>query len=213
MPKYQKSSHLELERSSELTCHGDDKSENRSARCTESVDSMAPRSDKFGRLLKAGISSIANIEGKTASVVEDDLGQVIGVAGYTIQRYKVGHLPPETRTVQILAEAGVRRGLLGRGWLEQFLRAARYPNPHELLNQLCPVHQPGHQLLPVHENLPAPTYSQFVMREQVFADIVDGLQQRAPVVLLVGFSGTGKTSVAREIAARCLDSDNTALRF
>ena len=41
---------------------------------------MPTRSDRFGRLLKAGISSIANCEGKTAPAIEDDLGQQIGVA-------------------------------------------------------------------------------------------------------------------------------------
>jgi tetratricopeptide (TPR) repeat protein len=173
---------------------------------------MARRNEIFGRLLKAGISSIANIEGKTAPRIEEELGRVVGVAGFTIQRYKAGYLPPETRTVQILAEACVRRGLLNRSWLEQYLRAAQYPNPQELLHQLCP-HVPEQQLPHVYENLPAPTYSQFVSREQLFAEILDGLQQRAAVVLVVGFSGTGKTSLAREIAARCLTSEDMALRF
>src|SRR5262245_26747908 len=63
------------------------------------------RSDTFGRLLKAGIGSIATCEGKTAPTVEDDLGQQIGVTAASIQRYKAGHLPPEPRTVQILADA------------------------------------------------------------------------------------------------------------
>src|SRR5689334_7987278 len=164
---------------------------------------MTRRDEKFGRLLKAGISSIDSIEGKTAPRVEEDLGQVIGVVGYTIQRYKAGYLPPEMRTVQILAEACVRRGFLYRTWLEQFLRAAHFPNPEELLNQLCPVHPSTSQQPRVYENLPAPTYSQFVMRDQVVADVVDGLQQRGPLVCIIGFGGTGKTSLAREIAMRC----------
>jgi hypothetical protein len=100
---------------------------------------MTRRSETFGRLLKAGISSIANCEGKTAPVVEDELGQQIGVAGHTIQRYKAGHMPPDMRTVQILAEACVQRGLLGRVWLERFLHTAQYPSAKHLLDRLCPV--------------------------------------------------------------------------
>ena len=43
---------------------------------------MTTRSKFFGRLLKAGISSIAYCEDKTAPVVEDDIGQQIGLAGW-----------------------------------------------------------------------------------------------------------------------------------
>jgi hypothetical protein len=75
---------------------------------------MTNRSESFGRLLKAGIGSIASCEGKTAPVIEEELGRAIGVAAHTIQRYKAGHLPPEARTVEILAEACVRRGLMSR---------------------------------------------------------------------------------------------------
>ena len=47
---------------------------------------MKNRNEAFGRLLKAGIASISNCEGKTAAVIEDDLGQAIGVSADTIQR-------------------------------------------------------------------------------------------------------------------------------
>jgi len=42
------------------------------------------RSETFGRLLKAGISSIANCEGKINPIVEEELGQQIGVAAASI---------------------------------------------------------------------------------------------------------------------------------
>jgi tetratricopeptide (TPR) repeat protein len=165
---------------------------------------MTNRSETFGRLLKAGISSIVNCEGKKAPIIEDELGQLIGVSGDSIQRYKAGHLPPEPRTVQILAEAAIRRGFLGRAWLQRFLHAARYPFADKLLDQLCPIGPVRPRPPRVYENLPAPTYSQFVMREQAFAEVVDGLQQRSAVVLIVGLGGNGKTSLAREVAACCL---------
>jgi hypothetical protein len=174
---------------------------------------MANRSEQFGRLLKAGIGSIANCEGKTGPAVEEYLGEQIGVAGHTIQRYKAGHLPPEARTVEILAEACVRRGYLNREWLEAFLRAARYPTPDALLNRLCPagpVRPPSER---VYHNLPAPTYSQFVMRQQAYNDMLDGLAQRSPVVLIASLGGMGKTSLAREVAAACLGDSGAAMHF
>ena len=97
------------------------------------------RNDEFGRLLKAGLSSIALCEGKNQPALEDDLGRQIGVAASSIQRYKAGHIPPEPRTVEILAEAAVRRGFLSRDWLQRFLRAAGYPAPERLLDRLLPA--------------------------------------------------------------------------
>src|SRR5919199_3785022 len=100
---------------------------------------MSNRSETFGRLLKGAINSIAAYEGKTAPAVEDELGDQIGVAGSTIQRYKAGYLPSEPRVVQILAEAAVRRGYLSRAWLARFLQAARYPSPDALITQFADV--------------------------------------------------------------------------
>ncbi len=161
------------------------------------------RNETFGRLLKAGLSSIAACEGKTAPIVEDELGDQIGVAAASIQRYKAGHIPPDARPVAILAEAAVRRGHLDRAWLQAFLQAAAYPAPASLLDRLCPSSGPA-QPVRVYQNLPAPTYSRFILRPQVMSEVLDGLRQRSAVALIVSLGGMGKTSLARETAAGCL---------
>ncbi|NTU84898.1 MAG: AAA family ATPase [Chloroflexales bacterium] len=171
------------------------------------------RSEPFGRLLSGMVSSIAYYEGKTAAAVEEDLGVALGVAGKTVQRYKAGYLPPADEAVRLLAEAAVRRGFLGREWLQRFLHAARYPLAEQLLDELCPAPQVRPRPPRVYENLPAPTYSQFVMREQAFAEVTDGLGKRTAAVLIVGLGGNGKTSLAREVAAHCLRDDAAAPRF
>lgn len=171
------------------------------------------RSETFGRLLSGAINSIATYEGKTAPIIEEELGALAIVAGKTIQRYKAGYLPPEHETVKVLAEAAVQRGYLGREWLQRFLHAARYPFADKLLNQLCLIGPTRPRPPRVYENLPAPTYSQFVMRAQAFAEVVDGLQQRSAVVLIVGLGGNGKTSLAREVAARCLQAEDDTPHF
>jgi tetratricopeptide (TPR) repeat protein len=165
------------------------------------------RNDSFGRFLKAGIGSIAMCEGKTAPAIEDELGERIGVSAATIQRYKTGYMPRESRTIQLLAEAVVKRGYLNREWLQHFLGAARYPNPHPLLEQLCPVGPPHPRPARIYTNLPAPLYNQFVMRQQAYDEVLDGLQQRSAMVLIMSLGGMGKTSLAREIAAHCLRDD------
>jgi len=170
-------------------------------------------STDFGRLLKGAINSIATYEGKTAPIIEDELGAQIGLAGATIQRYKTGHLPPEARSVQILAEAAIKRGYLNREWLQRFLHAARYPAPEKLLDQLCPTGTVRERPQRVYENLPPPIYSQFVMRTQAFSEIIDGLNRRSAVVLVASLGGMGKTSLAREIAARCLQGSDDLPQF
>src|SRR6266498_2467107 len=162
------------------------------------------KSEAFGRLLKAGIGSIAYCEGKTAPVIEEDLGHQVGVAPASIQRYKAGHVPPDPHTVEKLAGACVKRGLMGREWLQQFLHAGRYPAPEMLIAKLISTGTARQNAPRAYENLPAPTYSQFVMRERAFAEVIDGLQQRSAAVLIVGLGGNGKTSLAREVADRCL---------
>jgi hypothetical protein len=82
---------------------------------------VSTQSETFGRLLRGAINAVAAYEGKTAPAIEAELGAQIGVTGASIQRYKGGAIPPEPRTVQILAEAAVRRGFLARAWLVRFL--------------------------------------------------------------------------------------------
>jgi len=171
------------------------------------------RNEAFGRLLSGAINSIATYEGKTAPIVEEELGALVIVAGKTIQRYKAGHLPPEHETVKVLAEAAIRRGFLGREWLQRFLHAARYPFADKLLNLLCPIGPARLRLPRVYENLPAPTYSQFVMRAQAFAEVIDGLSKRSAAVLIVGLGGNGKTSLAREVADACLKGSSDTAQF
>jgi predicted ATPase/class 3 adenylate cyclase len=111
----------------------------------------------FGRLLKGAINSIAAYEGKTAPAVEADLGAQIGVSGSAIQRYKTGYVPPEPRTVEILAEAAVRRGYLGRAWLERFLEAAGYLSPDALITRLTTASTPAPLAAGEHAALPSGT--------------------------------------------------------
>jgi LuxR family glucitol operon transcriptional activator len=178
----------------------------------------AKKHEAFGSLLSAAISYIAACEHKTTARVEEELGAVLGVAGKTVQRYKSGVLPPVDHAqdrIRLLAEAIVQRrvGSLGREWLERFLHAARYPAADSLLNELCPMHAVRPTPERVYQNLPAPTYDQFVMREQAFSEVVDGLGQRAAAMLIVGLGGNGKTSLAREVAAHCLQDGDAAPRF
>lgn len=173
---------------------------------------MSNRSETFGRLLKGAINSIATYEGKTAPVIEEELAEKVSLAGSAIQRYKAGYLPPEPRTIEIIAEAAVRRGFFSREWLQRFLHAARYHQADKLLDQLCPIGPARPRPPRVYQNLPAPTYSQFVERKEASAEVLEGLSKRSAAVIIVGLGGNGKTSLARETADYCLkDEEGQAL--
>ena len=174
---------------------------------------MTNRSDTFGRLLKGAINSIATYESKTAPIIEEELAAKVHLAGSAIQWYKAGYLPPDPHTVEIIAEAAVRRGYLNRDWLRHFLHAARYPNADRLIEQLCPSDPVRPRPPRVYQNLPPPTYSQFVMRKEAFAEVMNGLGRRSAAVVIMGLGGNGKTSLAREVAASCLKSDGSFPTF
>jgi hypothetical protein len=180
---------------------------------TSGRDTMSIRNETFGRMLRGAINSIAALEGKNVPIVEDELAEKVHLAGTAFQRYKTGHVPPDPHTIEIIAEAAVRRGFLSREWLQRFLHAARYPQADRLLDQLCPIGLARPRPPRVSHNLPAPTYSEFIMREGTFAETMDGLGKRSAAVIIVGLGGNGKTSLAREVADRCLKSENTELRF
>src|SRR5512137_1683765 len=97
------------------------------------------RSPEFGHLLTGAINSIAAYEAKTSAAIETELGEKLGVAPSTIQRYKAGQLPPESTMIECLASEAVRRGYLNREWLSRFLRAARYPAPSTIVERLFPT--------------------------------------------------------------------------
>src|SRR5687768_10909234 len=117
------------------------------------------RNETFGSLLSGAIKSIATYERKTTPTIDEELGAQIGVVGKTVERYRAGHLRPDDRAIEILAEAAVRRGCLNRDWLQRFLRAARYPFADKLIDELCPIGPARPRPPRVYENLPAPIYS------------------------------------------------------
>ncbi len=178
------------------------------------MPSVKPSVNKaFGRLLSMAVSGIALYEGKTMAAIEDELGAQAHVAGTTIQRYKAGHIPPEPLLIELLAEAGVTRGRLSQRWLEEFLAAAWYPAPTRISDRLFPPAQARPRPPRVCENLPAPTYNQFVRRAEAFAEVMDGLHQRSAAVVISGLGGNGKTSLVREVATHCLHASGDEPEF
>jgi len=166
---------------------------------------MGRKSQTFGNLFKAGVNSIATCEGKTAPIVEEELGKLIGVSGASIQKYKTGYVPSDVqKTLKVLAEQIVNRGYMNQSWVEHFLHAASHPSPDGIINELFSHVVKSNNNEVIYENLPTPPYEKFIMRHEAFAELCNGLKQRSAIVLLISLGGMGKTSLAREIASESI---------
>jgi hypothetical protein len=81
------------------------------------------------------------------------------------------------------------------------------------LDQLCPIGPARRRPPRVYQNLPAPTYSQFIEHKEASAEVLEGLSKRSAAVIIVGLGGNGKTSLARGIADYCLKSEHGQALF
>jgi tetratricopeptide (TPR) repeat protein len=167
----------------------------------------------FGRLLKMVVSSIAINEGKAAVSIEEELGGLMGVTGASIQRYKNGYIPPNPEMLEIFVKAGVSRAFLSKEWAASFLREGNHPDLVKVIHDLFGDDKESRQGRPSFNNLPAPSYSQFIERSVPFKEIVEGLGRRSAVVLLVSMGGFGKSSIAREIAEKALHGNEGVQQF
>lgn len=162
----------------------------------------------FGRLLKAGLNSIATIERRSGPEVDDEIGDLVGLAGTSIQRYRSGALPSDIRFTTVVAEACVSRGLMGRRWLELFLKEARFPHyeARALVARLFPEQSApaAHSPTP-RPSIPPPTYGRFIMRRAAYEAGLAGLAGELPLTAIVSMGGMGKSTLAQKIAHDCLE--------
>ncbi|MBX0330511.1 hypothetical protein K2Z83_22915 [Oscillochloris sp. ZM17-4] len=165
------------------------------------------RSETFGRLLKAGLNSIGTIEGKAGPTVDSEVGAEVSMAGTTLQRYRSGALPSDDKLTRTLARACVTRGLMGKRWLEQFLKAARFPHYEglALTAELFPeTAAPTRAAMP-RPNIPPPTYRRFIMRRAAYDAALAGLGSAIPLTIVVSMGGMGKSSLAQAVARDCTE--------
>jgi tetratricopeptide (TPR) repeat protein len=161
----------------------------------------AEHNELFGDLLKAGLYSAATLTKRTGAELDElEISPRIGLAPSSLQRFRGGDIPPP-KYVAVFADVGVRKGLMGKLWLERFLQAARYP-VHEaraLVAQYFP-NERGLTEQIIKPNLPVPLYSQFVMRSTAYQAVLAGLRSELAATIIVSLGGMGKTSLARAVA-------------
>ncbi len=169
---------------------------------------------EFKQLLKEGIDSVANRQGKKVRVVEEEIGEALYVSFHTVQRWKRGYVPNDMERLEFLVAYCQQYGRVDRVWAQRFLTQARHPAPVAVLDRLFPpTSEPaGKRELPrVHHNLP-PRYGEFIGREAEVARVLEWIEtSRWPLASIEGMGGIGKTSLAIEVAHRCLPGEQLAI--
>jgi LuxR family glucitol operon transcriptional activator len=171
---------------------------------------------EFKQLLKEGIDSVANRQGKKVSIVEEEIGQVLCVSPHTVQRWKRGYVPNDLQRLEFLTSYCQQHGRVDRSWGRRFLTQAGYPGPEAVLDRLfpagaSPTSAGDHELPRVCHNLP-PRYGEFIGREAEVARVLEWVEtSRWPLASIEGMGGIGKTSLAIEVAHRCLPGPQLAI--
>lgn len=157
-------------------------------------------SNEFGDLLTKGLKSIAALEKKDLTVLQQELGYDIGVSVWTIYKWRKGSsVPTDSRTIRLLASACVCRGRMDHSWLVQFLKPMAQEVKQNLIDELCPDASARPSIT---HNLPRRQHRKLIGREKELEDLKNFLspRHRVGVVCISGGGGVGKTALALEIA-------------
>ncbi|HML21166.1 MAG TPA: NB-ARC domain-containing protein [Aggregatilinea sp.] len=156
--------------------------------------------NEFGDLLTQGLKSIAALEKKDLTVLQQELGHEIGTSVWTIYKWRKGaSLPTDARTIRLLASACVTRGRMDYNWVTRFLKPVTHSITPDLIEELCPG---AASKSSVTHNLPRRQHRKLIGRETELEDLKAFLspRHRVGVVCISGGGGVGKTALALEIA-------------
>lgn len=177
---------------------------------------------EFADLLTAAVRRIKANTGKNLDVVEDELGYELGREGRSFILYlRRGNVPSETKDVEALARALLRRQGLNREACLRFLRSAGHPDPQAFVNATVPHANGDEPVAPSPLSRedeafvagpPVTRPHQFFGRERELKRIF-GWWKHAPMshVALIGPKRSGRTSLTHYLQ-RIHTTSATALR-
>lgn len=160
------------------------------------------RYSRLGELLSHLIKALALSNRMETGTVMCELAERTGYAEATVYRWRQGRLRPRDETLELLTRMGHDEAGLDRGWGESLLFAARYPEPHRLLDDIWGPDQ----VRDIPHNLPRRDYTEFVGRH---AELERLLKLLSPIrgthlISVDGIGGVGKTTLVLETAYQCL---------
>ena len=85
---------------------------------------------EFKQLIKEGIDSVANRQGKKVRAIEEEIGEALCVSYHTVQRWKRGFVPNDMERLEFIVGYCRQYGRVDRSWGQRFLTQARHPRRH-----------------------------------------------------------------------------------
>lgn len=163
--------------------------------------------DEAGRLLRCAVRAVSGYTGESIATIETVLGQEIGVTQAAFPAFYKGRGRKDPVVIRTFLEFGAQRGFLSRTWGRALLEAnhyARFGDPVELLDAFWPPEGISVRPPRIYSNLPGNSYPSFVMRHHLYREVLEALGTGSAAVVLVGLPGSGKTTLALEIATQCV---------
>ncbi len=132
------------------------------------------------------------------------IADAAGFGADIVYKWRQNRLTPSDDTLQILLQIGCSEAKLPREWGAEVVSAARHPEGVSIVDELWePL-----QLQEIHHNLPKPTYSLFIGRQPQQSRLLEllGRECAAPLIMIDGIGGVGKTALIVKIAYQCLEA-------
>ncbi len=132
---------------------------------------------------------------------------VAAAAGFgpdIVYKWRQDRVTPSDETIEILLEIGCNEAGLGRDWGTELVRVARCFEAMETVDRLWQAE--AAQEIP--HNLPKPTYTEFVGRQPERQRLLELLRPAtaAPLIMVDGIGGVGKTALVINVAYQCLQA-------
>ncbi|MCA9904370.1 MAG: hypothetical protein KC547_10970 [Anaerolineae bacterium] len=163
--------------------------------------------NEFADLLTGALYAIRWREGKTLSLIQDELGLAIGRDGSSPLIYwRRGHIPAKFADIDGMAKAIARRVNMGQDWAKRYYRAAGVSDFEARAAALYPAD--GIYVSFTNEQPSSPQkVSRVIGRGNLIDEVLTALSDPdAPsVVTFDGMGGIGKTTLISRIAQICTD--------
>ena len=176
---------------------------------SDSIVLGSPR--KFADLLTEGISLLKSRERKTIRMIQEELGEALGLSYHTIEHWRKGkQLPAQANYVEQLAREFIKRGKFDQAWVVQFFASAGYKNgAGQFGDQLFSQPTPG--VAPQLKETLKPTLSivkpfrSLIGRDNDVKKLSDALidPNAKRMIGIDGVGGIGKSALAHELIDLC----------
>lgn len=132
------------------------------------------------------------------------IADAAGFGADIVYKWRQNRITPSDETLTTLLRIGCMEAGLQRDWGIAVVQAAHYPAGMDLVDELWEPQVEED----VPHNLPKPTYTTFVGRAEEQQRLLDLLKEesKAPLIMVNGIGGVGKTALVLHTAYRCLDA-------